>query len=109
MSRAIFHAGVFANTGNQKEQHVSCQTNPSENECQAGTQPQTECTVHSDLENTEKRESNKPAEQINRAVKYCSTVKSEETLASINIDRSSDAFTISEPSSNNEYQHLPGN
>lgn len=93
--------------GNQKEQHVSCQTNPSENECQAGTQPQTECTVHSDLENTEKRESNKPAEQINRAVKYCSTVKSEETLASINIDRSSDAFTISEPSSNNEYRHLP--
>ncbi|XP_051884285.1 DNA annealing helicase and endonuclease ZRANB3 isoform X2 [Pristis pectinata] len=92
--------------GNQEEQHMSCQTYPSENECQTGTQPQSECTVQSDLEN-EKGESSTPTEQISSEMKHCSTVKSEEGLSSFNIDKSSNAITISEQSFNNEYQQLP--
>ncbi|XP_069791239.1 DNA annealing helicase and endonuclease ZRANB3 isoform X2 [Narcine bancroftii] len=92
--------------GNQKE-HVSYQTNPSEDECQAGTH-QTECTVLSDLENGERSELHIPAEQINCEMNHRSTVKSEETLASFNIDKSSKVITMSKESLNNEYQQRPG-
>ncbi|XP_067843327.1 DNA annealing helicase and endonuclease ZRANB3 isoform X2 [Heptranchias perlo] len=95
--------------GDQKEENLSRHTNLSEKECEGGTQPQTDCTVLSDLENEEKDESNTSTEQINSEMLHCSSVKSEENLVPFKIDKSSNAITMTKGSVDNESQQQPGN
>ncbi|XP_078084185.1 DNA annealing helicase and endonuclease ZRANB3 isoform X2 [Mustelus asterias] len=86
----------------QKGENMPCQANPSEKECEGATQPQTDCTVLPDLENEEKDESNAPTEQVHN-----STVKSEENLVLIDIDKSSNALSITEERMHNANQQQP--
>ncbi|XP_067891149.1 DNA annealing helicase and endonuclease ZRANB3 isoform X2 [Heterodontus francisci] len=89
--------------GDQKEENLSCSTNPSENECEGRTQPQTDCTVLSDLEN-EVDESNTLPEHINSEQMHNSTMKSKESHVLFNIDKSSDSVSITEGRVENKSQ-----
>ncbi|XP_041056971.1 DNA annealing helicase and endonuclease ZRANB3 isoform X1 [Carcharodon carcharias] len=93
--------------GDQKGENLSCQANSSEKECEGRTQPQTDCTVLSDLENEEKNESNAPTDLINSEQIHNSTVKSEENLVFVDIDKSSNAVSITEGRMYNTNQQQP--
>uniref|UniRef100_UPI00398E8020 DNA annealing helicase and endonuclease ZRANB3 isoform X2 n=1 Tax=Pristiophorus japonicus TaxID=55135 RepID=UPI00398E8020 len=93
--------------GDQKEENLSCHTNPRKKECEGGTQSQTDCIVVSDIENEENNESNTPTEQINNEMTHSSTIKSEENLVPFNIDKSSNVITITEGSVDSESQQQP--
>ncbi|XP_072328420.1 DNA annealing helicase and endonuclease ZRANB3 isoform X2 [Scyliorhinus torazame] len=92
---------TFRHVGGQKE-NASYQANPSDKECEGGTQPHTDCIVLSDLENEEKDESNAPTEQIHN-----SPVKSEENRVQVNLDESSSAVFIIEERIDSTNQQQP--